>query len=107
MEQTSCSTKLPSGGELTIDDLIPMIQRMLTEMTLGEQEKLRLLLITLFSFPHLSGTQPVSYTHLDVYKRQVAGLSLLKVDWGERLNLCQKNRDKTTRHLLTFWYDLF
>ena len=31
-----------------------MVQRMLTEMTLGEEERFRLLLITLFSYPSLA-----------------------------------------------------
>ena len=53
MEQTICSTQLPSGGSLSLSELLPMIQRMMRELTLGEQEKLRLLLITLFSYPSL------------------------------------------------------
>lgn len=57
LEQTLCSTKLPSGGELTLDELLRMVQRMLVEMTLGEQERLRLLLITLFSYPSLAESE--------------------------------------------------
>ena len=36
--------------------MVPMIQRMMKEATLGEQEKLRLLLITLISYPSLLGS---------------------------------------------------
>lgn len=57
LEQTLSSSWLPSGGQLTLEELLPMVQRMLTDMTLGELEKLRLLLITLFSYPFLLGTQ--------------------------------------------------
>ena len=57
LEQTLSSSWLPSGGQLTIEELLPMVQRMLTDTTLGELEKFRLLLITLFSYPFLLGTQ--------------------------------------------------
>ena len=57
LEQTICSSWLPSGGQLMLDEIIPMVQRMLIDTTLGEQEKLRLLLISLFSYPYLLGTQ--------------------------------------------------
>lgn len=39
-----------------MDELLSMVQRMMKELTLGEQEKLRLLLITLFSFPSILST---------------------------------------------------
>lgn len=57
LEQTLSSSWLPSGGQLTLEELLPMVQRMLIDTTLGELEKLRLLLITLFSYPFLLGTQ--------------------------------------------------
>lgn len=54
-----------------------MIQRMITEMSLGEQEKLRLLLITLFSYPSIIHSQEwnslvkAANLHIDEYIRAI------------------------------------
>lgn len=53
LEQTIASTLLPSGKSLSIDEILAMVERFLTELSLGELERVRLLLLTLFSFPSI------------------------------------------------------
>lgn len=54
-----------------------MIKRMITEMSLGEQEKLRLLLITLFSYPSIIHSHEwkslveAADLHIDEYIRAI------------------------------------
>ena len=69
-----------------------MVQRMITDMTLGEQEKLRLLLVTLFSFPYLVGTQEWQALVRSGDIKMDSYLRVMKTAEWDR-NCCMKRRD--------------
>ena len=69
-----------------------MVQRMITDMTLGEQEKLRLLLVTLFSFPYLVGTQEWQALVRSGDIKMDSYLRVMKTAEWDR-NCCIKRRD--------------
>ena len=69
-----------------------MVQRLITDMTLGEQEKLRLLLVTLFSFPYLVGTQEWQALARSGDINMDSYLRVMKTAEWDR-NCCIKRRD--------------